>query len=83
MDSSGIKEHMDVVGSDSQHVGTVDELDGQRIKLTKSDPASGGQHHFIGLDKVASVEGGKVKLSCTAQEARAGWTTEAAGGMAS
>jgi hypothetical protein len=82
MDSSQIREHMDVIGSDSQHVGTVDDLEGQRIKLTKSDPASGGQHHFIGIDKVASVDGDKVKLSCTAQEARAGWTTAAAGGMA-
>jgi hypothetical protein len=45
--------------------------------LAESDPAAGGKHHFIGLDKVAAVEGGKVRLACTAQEARAGWTTEA------
>jgi hypothetical protein len=32
-----IKEHMEVVGSDGQHVGTVDGVEDDRIKLTKSD----------------------------------------------
>ena len=34
MDASQIKAHMEVIGSDEQHVGTVDHVDGQRIKLT-------------------------------------------------
>jgi hypothetical protein len=39
-----IKEHMEVLGSDGQHIGTVDYLEGSSdIKLTKSDPKSGGQ----------------------------------------
>jgi len=32
---SEIKEHMEVVGADGVHVGTVDKIDGNRIKLTK------------------------------------------------
>ena len=36
-DLSGIKEHMDVIGADGVHIGTVDKVEGGRIKLTKSD----------------------------------------------
>ena len=61
-----ITEHMEVVGSDGQHVGTVDNL---VIKLTKKDPAAQGQHHLLKLDFVASVEGGKLKLNIPAAEA--------------
>lgn len=73
MDASQIKEHMDVVGSDDQHVGTVDQVDGQRIKLARKDPAADGEHHYIELDKVSSVQDGRVRLGCTAQQARQGW----------
>lgn len=64
---SEITEHMDVVGSDGQHVGTVDKL---CIKLTKNDPAASGQHHVINLELVASVEGGKLKLTVPASAAK-------------
>ena len=66
VDASQITEHMEVVGSDGQHVGTVDKL---AIKLTKKDPAAGGRHHVLNLDAVSSVEGGKVMLSMPAAEA--------------
>ena len=66
VDATQITEHMEVVGSDGQHVGTVDKL---CVKLTKKDPAAMGQHHVINLDKVASVSGGKLMLSMTAAEA--------------
>lgn len=66
VDASQITEHMEVVGSDGQHVGTVDKL---VIKLTKKDPAAHGQHHIISLDAVASVEDGKLTLSMPAAEA--------------
>jgi hypothetical protein len=36
-DASQIREHMEVVGSDREHVGTVDLVEGQRIKLAKTD----------------------------------------------
>jgi hypothetical protein len=70
MDASQIKEHMDVVGSDDQHVGTVDHVEGQRIKLARKDSSSEGKHHYIGLDKVSSVQDGRVRLACSVQEAR-------------
>ena len=38
---------MDVVGSDGEHIGTVDKVRGDRIVLTKSDPDAGGRHHSI------------------------------------
>jgi hypothetical protein len=69
MDASQIKEHMDVVGSDGQHVGTVDKVEGQRIKLTRKDSSAGGEHHYVDLSKVSSVEGGRLKLSCTGDQA--------------
>jgi hypothetical protein len=64
MDS--IKEHMEVIGADGVHVGTVDKVDGGRIKLTKADSGEGshkGHHHYISLGLVATVEGDKVRLS--------------------
>ncbi len=57
---------MEVVGSDGQHVGTVDHLS---IKLTKNDPTAQGQHHLLKLDAVAKVEGGKLVLNIPAQQA--------------
>ncbi|BDA84543.1 hypothetical protein Sa4125_20850 [Aureimonas sp. SA4125] len=65
-DSSQIKEHMEVIGADGVHVGTVDHVVGERIKLTKKDSGEGahrGHHHFISLALVAEVEGDKVRLS--------------------
>lgn len=69
---------MEVVGSDGQHVGTVDGVDGQRIKLTKQDPAAQGEHHYIHIDSVASVDE-KVTLNRTAAEARDEWGVERVG----
>jgi hypothetical protein len=65
---SGIKEHMEVIGADGVHVGTVDRVDGNRIKLTKKDSGEGHHkgHHFIDGGLVAEVEGNKVRLSANA-----------------
>ncbi len=63
---SGIKEHMEVIGADGAHIGTVDRVEGTRIKLTKKDSGEGshkGHHHFIDGGLVAEVEGNKVRLS--------------------
>ena len=72
VDTSAIKEHMEVIGADGVHVGTVDHVDGQRIKLTKADSGEGsheGHHHYISLGLVADVEGDKVRLSANADVA--------------
>ena len=54
-----IKEHMEVTDSTGQHVGTVDDVEDERIKLTKSD-AMDDQHHFIALDAVEKLEDNRV-----------------------
>jgi hypothetical protein len=64
-----IKEHMEVIGADGVHIGTVDRLEGSRIKLTKKDSGEGahkGHHHYIDRGLVADVEGNKVRLSANA-----------------
>jgi hypothetical protein len=65
-DISQIREHMDVIAADGAHVGTVDRVEGERIKLTKKDSGEGahkGHHHFVSTALVAEIEGDKVRLS--------------------
>ena len=67
-----IREHMDVIGADGVHLGTVDKVEGDRIKLTKADSGQGshqGHHHFISVGLVAGVEGDTVRLSANADVA--------------
>ena len=71
-DLSQVKEHAEVVGADGVHVGTVDKVDGDRIKLTKKDSGQGshqGHHHYISGGLVASVEADTVRLSANADVA--------------
>ena len=77
-DASAIREHMEVIGADGAHVGTVDKVDGDRIKLTKADSGvqiegqrgqHTGHHHYISLGLVAGVEGDQVRLSATGANA--------------
>ncbi|WP_443750104.1 DUF2171 domain-containing protein [Asticcacaulis solisilvae] len=66
VDATQIKEHAEVIGADGVHVGTVDHVDGNRIKLTRKDSGQGeheGHHHYIDLGLVADIEGDKVRLS--------------------
>ncbi len=61
-----IREHMEIIGADGVHVGTVDHLDGHRIKLTRADSGLGshqGHRHYISVGLVAGVEGNQVRLS--------------------
>ena len=54
------------------HVGTVDRVVGDRIKLTKEDGGEGhhkGHHHYISGGLVATVEDGTVRLSANADVA--------------
>jgi len=66
MSDSRIKEHMEVIGADGVHIGTVDRVENGKIKLIKADSGMGshkGHHHYIDLNLVADVEGQKVRLS--------------------
>jgi hypothetical protein len=60
-----IREHMEVIGADGVHLGTVDRVEGNRIKLIRADSGVGHQdeHHFIPRGLVAEVEGDKVRLT--------------------
>ena len=69
-DTLQITEHMPVFGSDGERVGTVDRIEGDRIKLTKSGPASRGAHCYIGLEWVETVDDDGVQLSCAAEDVR-------------
>lgn len=67
-----IREHMQVIGADGVPVGTVDHIEGDRIKLSKKDSGFGrheGHHHYISRGLVADVEGDVVRLSANADVA--------------
>jgi hypothetical protein len=71
-----IKEHMEVLGSDGKHLGTVDHLDGpNQIKLTKTD-SKDGKHHIIPVDWIDHVDQ-HVHLNKTSKDAQAKWKTAA------
>ena len=73
VDLTSIKEHAEVIGADGVHVGPVDHVDGDRIKLTKKDSGEGshqGHHHYISQGLIAAVEDdGTVRLSANADVA--------------
>jgi hypothetical protein len=71
-----IREHMEVVGNDDQHIGTVDKVAGDRVILTKSDADSGGAHHSLSCSNIERVEGDRVILDCSADQARNKWRDE-------
>jgi uncharacterized protein (TIGR02271 family) len=64
---------MEVVGSDGEHVGVIDHVDGATIKLKRMDPASGGTHHLISTDWVESAND-KIVLKTAAGEVKSRWT---------
>lgn len=68
VNSSQIKEHMAVKGSDGKHVGTVIGAEGDRLKLI-----SGGMDHDIDLSMVTAVENDTVRLRKTAADTVKAW----------
>jgi hypothetical protein len=65
-DLSQVSEHMEIIGADGVHIGTVDEVEDGRIKMTKADSGShDDHHHYISGGLVASVEGNQVRLSAS------------------
>jgi hypothetical protein len=56
---------MEIIGADGVHIGTVDHVEDNRIKLRKSDNLAHhkGHYHYIELGFVAGVEGNEVRLS--------------------
>jgi hypothetical protein len=69
-DLSRITEHMEIIGADGVHVGTVDKVEGDRIKMTKADSGSHqDHHHYISGALVAEIEGNQVRLSAAGDAA--------------
>jgi len=80
-DLSQVREHMEIIGADGVHLGTVDKVEGERIKLTKADSgmAHTGHHHFIPAGLVAGVEGDQVRLSANGDVAASLFEEEESG----
>jgi hypothetical protein len=73
IDPSQIHEHAEVVGSDGEHVGTIDHMEGRtRVRLTHYSSRS-GQFHQIPIEWIEAVRDGKVWLNKTRAEAVAFW----------
>lgn len=70
---SQVQEHQEVVGSDGEHVGTVDKVAGDRLILTKTDKDAGGHHHSIPSRWIDKIEAGQVVLEKTADQAKQAW----------
>jgi hypothetical protein len=70
-----VNEHMEVVGSDGSHIGTVDKVRGDRVILARNDPDAGGIHHSIPCSWIENVAD-KVTLNKTADEAKENWRSE-------
>ena len=66
IDFAQITEHMEIVGADGVHIGTVDKVEGNRIKMTKADSGSHpDHHHYISQGLIAAIDGNTVRLSAT------------------
>ncbi|HUI34247.1 MAG TPA: DUF2171 domain-containing protein [Stellaceae bacterium] len=62
--ASQIRNQMQIVGSDGQQLGSVEQVDGSsRIKFAPRTATSRKGDHFIPLAWVTSVEGQTVRLS--------------------
>lgn len=56
-----IQPHAEIVDDSGTMIGTVDRVEGDRIKLSRRD-ASDAEHHYVSLSQVAGIEGGRVRL---------------------
>lgn len=69
-DLSQIQPHMDVIGADGAKIGTVDRVEGDRLKLVKADSGShAGHHHYISGGLVSGIDGNTIRLSANADAA--------------
>ena len=65
-----IREHMDVIGADGVHLGTVDRVEDNRIKLIRADSGMGHEnhHHYIPKGLVGLTARGDVVADLFEQE---------------
>ena len=70
VDLSQISQHMEIIGADGVHIGTVDKIEGNRIKMTKADSGSHeDHHHYLSQGLIAAVDGNQVRLSASGASA--------------
>jgi hypothetical protein len=75
--SLDVQEHMEVVGSDGKHVGTVDHKESaDLIILRKDGPNAGGRSHLISIKWVDYVDA-KVHLNKPSKKAMMEWQVAA------
>ena len=76
-----VREHMQVIGADGVPLGTVDRVDGNRIKLTRADSgvAHTDHHHYNPAGLIAEIEGDSVRLSANADVAESLFEEEESG----
>ena len=68
-----IQKHMEVVGSDGKHVGTIEHAESaDRIVLMGDDPKARGKPHLISVDWVDYVDS-KVHLNKPSKQAVSEW----------
>ena len=69
-DLTQLREHMEIIGADGVHIGTLDKVEGNRLKLSKADSGShGDHHHYISAGLIAGVEGDRIRLSANGDAA--------------
>jgi hypothetical protein len=69
-DISQVREHMEIVGADGVRIGTVDKVEGNRIKLTRADSGShADHHHYLSEGLIAGIEGNTIRLSANGDAA--------------
>jgi hypothetical protein len=75
--SLDVQDHMEVVGSDGEHIGRVDHKESaDRIILTKDDPKAGGRPHLISIKWVDYVDD-KIHLNKPSRKAMTEWLVAA------
>jgi hypothetical protein len=80
-DIGTVREHMVVIGSDGELVGTVDRVEGEYIRLRRDGSTTIGSHHLIRTDWIAEVDD-EVLLSVSAAAACRNWREQAAAALA-
>jgi hypothetical protein len=55
-DANAIREHMEVIGADGVHVGTVDCVKGERIVLSKADSTAQMEQGGVGEQSQQQME---------------------------
>jgi hypothetical protein len=70
-----IRADMEVYGSCGNRLGTVERIDGDGIKMTRHGPLAAGEHHWLPLDCVASVDEA-VHLNLPCETAVMRWSAE-------